>query len=196
MNILSLISQNLDNFYQIQTKFYRNSDTVYFFPIHGTKRGRRLRSAEQKGEGSWSRGSANASARCIKRAAMGAHGGHSTADRPVHRLLLQSQTPSPAPPRPSESTRLRATATAPIERTGRLSGASPRLFTKTPTPPASLFSRTRTHALPDSNRRRRRRESRDSPSASGGLRPPVPPVVPSPQTAFATVPSPLPRRGP
>nr|AWA44726.1 hypothetical protein SS34H08_000002 [Saccharum spontaneum] len=69
---------------------------------------------------------------------MGAHGGHSTADRPVHRLLLQ--TPRPAPPHPSESTRLRATATAPIERTGRLSGASPRLFTKTPTPPAPLFS--------------------------------------------------------
>jgi hypothetical protein len=30
MNILSLVSQNLDNFYQIQTKCYRNSDTVFF----------------------------------------------------------------------------------------------------------------------------------------------------------------------
>jgi hypothetical protein len=39
MNILSLVSQNLDNFYQIQTKCYRNSDTVFFFPIHRTKRG-------------------------------------------------------------------------------------------------------------------------------------------------------------
>jgi hypothetical protein len=29
MNILSLVSQNLDNFYQIQTKCYRNSDTVF-----------------------------------------------------------------------------------------------------------------------------------------------------------------------
>jgi predicted metal-binding protein len=39
MNILSLVSQNLDNFYQIQTKCYRNSDTVFFSPIHRTKRG-------------------------------------------------------------------------------------------------------------------------------------------------------------
>jgi hypothetical protein len=39
MNILSLVSQNLDNFYQIQTKYYRNSDTVFFSPIHRTKRG-------------------------------------------------------------------------------------------------------------------------------------------------------------
>jgi hypothetical protein len=39
MNILSLVSQNLDNFYQIQTKCYRNSDTVFFFPIHLTKGG-------------------------------------------------------------------------------------------------------------------------------------------------------------
>jgi hypothetical protein len=39
MNILSLVSQNLDNFYQIQTKWYRNSDTVFFFLIHRTKRG-------------------------------------------------------------------------------------------------------------------------------------------------------------
>jgi hypothetical protein len=39
MNILSLVSQNLDNFYQIQTKWYRNSDTVFFSPIHRTKRG-------------------------------------------------------------------------------------------------------------------------------------------------------------
>jgi hypothetical protein len=38
-NILSLVSQNLDNFYQIQTKYYRNSDTVFFFPIRRTKRG-------------------------------------------------------------------------------------------------------------------------------------------------------------
>jgi hypothetical protein len=38
-NILSLVSQNLDNFYQIQTKCYRNSDTVFFFPILWTKRG-------------------------------------------------------------------------------------------------------------------------------------------------------------
>jgi hypothetical protein len=30
MNILSLVSQNLNNFYQIQTKCYRNSDTVFF----------------------------------------------------------------------------------------------------------------------------------------------------------------------
>jgi hypothetical protein len=30
MNILSLVSQNLDNFYQIQTKCYRNSNTVFF----------------------------------------------------------------------------------------------------------------------------------------------------------------------
>jgi len=46
-------------------------------------------------------GSANAAARCIKRAAaMGAHrhmeAGHSTADRPVHRLLLQSCCSSPS----------------------------------------------------------------------------------------------------
>jgi hypothetical protein len=40
MNILSLVSQNLDNFYQIQTKCYINSDTVFFSPIHRTKRGR------------------------------------------------------------------------------------------------------------------------------------------------------------
>jgi hypothetical protein len=33
------VSQNLDNFYQIQTKCYRNSDTVFFSPIHRTKRG-------------------------------------------------------------------------------------------------------------------------------------------------------------
>jgi len=117
--------------------------------------------------------------------------------RPQH-----GRSPSPAAPpavpdsQSCSSPSLGINATAPIERTGRLSGASPRLFTKTPTPPAPLFSRTRTHTLPDSNRRRRRRESRDSPSASGGLRPPVPPVVPSPQTAFAPVPSPLPRRGP
>jgi hypothetical protein len=39
MNILSLVSQNLDNFYQIQTKCYRNSDTVFFSPIHQTKGG-------------------------------------------------------------------------------------------------------------------------------------------------------------
>jgi hypothetical protein len=39
MNILSLVSQNLDNFYQIQTKCYRNSDTMFFSPIHRTKRG-------------------------------------------------------------------------------------------------------------------------------------------------------------
>jgi hypothetical protein len=39
MNILSLVSQNLDNFYQIQTKCYRNSDTVFFSPVHRTKRG-------------------------------------------------------------------------------------------------------------------------------------------------------------
>jgi hypothetical protein len=39
MNILSLVSQNLDNFYQIQTKRYRNSDTVFFSSIHRTKRG-------------------------------------------------------------------------------------------------------------------------------------------------------------
>jgi hypothetical protein len=39
MNILSLVSQNLDNFYQIQTKCYKNSDTVFFSPIHRTKRG-------------------------------------------------------------------------------------------------------------------------------------------------------------
>jgi hypothetical protein len=39
MNILSLVSQNLNNFYQIQTKCYRNSDTVFFSPIHRTKRG-------------------------------------------------------------------------------------------------------------------------------------------------------------
>jgi hypothetical protein len=38
-NILSLVSQNLDNFYQIQTKCYRNFDTVFFFPIRRTKRG-------------------------------------------------------------------------------------------------------------------------------------------------------------
>jgi hypothetical protein len=40
INILSLVSQNLDNFYQIQTKYYRNSDTVFFSPIVWTKRGR------------------------------------------------------------------------------------------------------------------------------------------------------------
>jgi len=34
MNILSLVSQNLDNFYQIQTKCYRNSDTMFFSPIY------------------------------------------------------------------------------------------------------------------------------------------------------------------
>jgi hypothetical protein len=39
MNILSLVSQNLDIFYQIQTKCYGNSDTVFFYPIHRTKRG-------------------------------------------------------------------------------------------------------------------------------------------------------------
>jgi hypothetical protein len=39
MNILSLVSQNLDNFYQIQTKCYRNSDTIFFSPIHRTQRG-------------------------------------------------------------------------------------------------------------------------------------------------------------
>jgi hypothetical protein len=39
MNILSLVSQNLYNFYQIQTKCYSNSDTVLFSPIHRTKRG-------------------------------------------------------------------------------------------------------------------------------------------------------------
>jgi hypothetical protein len=39
MNILSLVSQNLDNFYQIQTKCYRNSDTVFFSLIHRTKQG-------------------------------------------------------------------------------------------------------------------------------------------------------------
>jgi hypothetical protein len=38
-NILSLVSQNLHNFYQIQTKCYRNYDTVFFFPIRRTKRG-------------------------------------------------------------------------------------------------------------------------------------------------------------
>jgi hypothetical protein len=38
-NILSLVSQNLNNFYQIQTKCYKNSDTVFFSPIHRTKRG-------------------------------------------------------------------------------------------------------------------------------------------------------------
>jgi hypothetical protein len=38
-NILRLVSQNLDNFYQIQTKCYRNSDTVFFFPIRRTKGG-------------------------------------------------------------------------------------------------------------------------------------------------------------
>jgi hypothetical protein len=42
MNILSLVSQNLDNFYQIQTECYRNSDTVFFSPIHRTKRGPRV----------------------------------------------------------------------------------------------------------------------------------------------------------
>jgi hypothetical protein len=31
MNILSPVNQNLDNFYQIQTKCYQNSDTVFFF---------------------------------------------------------------------------------------------------------------------------------------------------------------------
>jgi hypothetical protein len=36
MNILSLVSQNLDSFYQIQTKCYRNSDTVFFSLIHRT----------------------------------------------------------------------------------------------------------------------------------------------------------------
>jgi hypothetical protein len=41
MNILNLVSQNLDNFYQIQTKYYRNSDTVFFSPIHRTKPGLR-----------------------------------------------------------------------------------------------------------------------------------------------------------
>jgi hypothetical protein len=39
MNILSLVNQNLDIFYQIQTKCYRNSDTVFFSSIHRTKRG-------------------------------------------------------------------------------------------------------------------------------------------------------------
>jgi hypothetical protein len=39
MNILSLVSQTLNIFYQIQTKCYRNSDTVFFSPIHRTKRG-------------------------------------------------------------------------------------------------------------------------------------------------------------
>jgi hypothetical protein len=38
-NILSLVSQNLDNFYQIQMKCYRNSDTVFFSHILWTKRG-------------------------------------------------------------------------------------------------------------------------------------------------------------
>jgi hypothetical protein len=38
-NILSLVSQNLNNFYQIQTKCYLNSDTSFFFPIHRSKRG-------------------------------------------------------------------------------------------------------------------------------------------------------------
>jgi hypothetical protein len=39
MNILSIVSQNLDNFYQIQTKCYRNSNTVFFSLIDRTKGG-------------------------------------------------------------------------------------------------------------------------------------------------------------
>jgi hypothetical protein len=73
-----------------------------------------------------------------KRAATGhMEPGHSTADRPVHRLL---QSCSWAPPLPSESTRLNWEQPNRPDRTGRLSEPpAPRTFTETPTPPARFL---------------------------------------------------------
>jgi hypothetical protein len=140
----------------------------------------------KKGEGSWSRGSANAAARCIKRAAMGAHGGHSS---PVHRLLLPSCSSSPSLGiNAAESNRNRP------DRTGRL---SPRLgFLRKrpqPTAPAPFLFSPELEPTPSPIQTvaavAERVVNPDSPSGGLRLRPTRSPVLSPPQSAFAPIPS-------
>lgn len=113
-----------------------------------------------------------------KRAATGhMEPGHSTADRPVHRLLQSC----PSPPLGINAAELNQPPRSnwPAERAHvYFYGNAHTAGSSSPEPEPTL---------PDSNRRCRRRESRDSPQR----RPATTryPAVPSPQTAFAPTPS-------